>query len=192
MGLQARFASRFMAGNTHAARVAVLLGLLTVLWGGPACANVSTQRAIEARYLQKFAPFVQWPPTAFDSSAAPLAICIAGPDPFGPALENAVRDQHVNGHAIVVRPVDAVRPGMGCHMLFMAGNGGDGTEEALRAITHEPVLTVTDGDGGLSGSIIQFVTVAGRVRFTIDQNAAQTSGIAISSKLLEQAVNVTR
>jgi hypothetical protein len=81
---------------------------------------------------------------------------------------------------------------MGCHILFVAGDGGDGAGEALRAITHEPVLTVTDGDGGVNNSIIQFVMVAGRVRFMIDQNAAQNSGIAISSKLLEQAVNVTR
>lgn len=192
MGSQARLASRFMTDRTRAARLAILLGLLTALRCGPACADVSAEHAVEARYLQKFAPFVQWPPAAFESSAAPLAICIAGPDPFGPALESAVRDQHVNGHAIVVRHVDAVRPGMGCHILFVADGGSDGAEEALRAITHEPVLTVTDGDRGLNGSIIQFVMVAGRVRFTIDQNAAQGSGIAISSKLLEQAVNVTR
>ena len=192
MGSQARVASRFVTGRTRAARLAILLGLLTALRGGAACAGAPTEHAVEARYLQKFAPFVQWPPTAFESATAPLAICIAGPDPFGPRLENAVRDQHVNGHAIVVRHVDAVRPGMGCHILFVAGDGGEGAEEALRAITHEPVLTVTDGDGGVNGSIIQFVMVAGRVRFTIDQNAAQNSGIAISSKLLEQAVNVTR
>jgi hypothetical protein len=78
---------------------------------------------------------------------------------------------------------------MGCHILFVAG---DATEDTLLPIAHEPVLTVTDGDGGSNGSIIHFVMVAGRLRFTIDQNAAQNNGIAISSKLLEQAVNVTR
>ena len=40
--------------------------------------------------------------------------------------------------------------------------------------------------------MIQFVTIGRRVRFTIDEAAAQQSGILISSKLLDLAVRVTR
>jgi hypothetical protein len=36
------------------------------------------------------------------------------------------------------------------------------------------------------------VTVGGRVRFAVDQGAAEQSGIVISSKLLGLAVSVTR
>jgi hypothetical protein len=44
----------------------------------------------------------------------------------------------------------------------------------------------------MTGGIVQFVTVGDRLRFTIDQAAAQQHGIAISSKLLGLAVNVAR
>jgi len=49
------------------------------------------ENAVKASYLYKFAPFVQWPPAALGASAAPFTICVAGSDPFGPALDEAVR-----------------------------------------------------------------------------------------------------
>jgi hypothetical protein len=168
-----------------AAGFAMLAGL-----GASVCAaNIPLEYAVKASYLYKFAPFVQWPPTAFQAPSAPLVICIAGQDPFGPTLAEAVRGQHVNGHPIVVRRIENVRPGIGCQILFV---GGGDTEEALQAVAHEPVLTVTDHNRSGAGGIIQFVMVAGRVRFRIDQAAAQDCGIAISSKLLGLAVSVNR
>ncbi len=170
-------------------RLAAGMILLAGLGGIARAGDLPLEYAVKASYLYKFAPFVQWPPTAFEAAAAPLAICIAGPDPFGPALSEAVKGQRVNGHPIVVRHIEAVRPGIACQILFVAG---DETEEDLRAIAHEPILTVTDRARGSTGGMIQFVMVAGRVRFAINQLAAQDCGIAISSKLLGLAVSVNR
>ena len=171
--------SRIIAG------LALFAGL-----GGTACAaDLPLEYAVKASYLYKFAPFVQWPPSAFDTPTSPLAICITGPDPFGPALSEAVRGQRVNGHPIVVRRVENVRPGIACQILFV---GGGEASEALQAVAHEPILTVTDHNRSGVGGMIQFVMVSGRVRFMIDQAAAQESGIAISSKLLGLAVSVNK
>ncbi len=167
--------------------VALLASLAAT--GGPVRGPQPIEYAVKASYLYKFAPFVQWPSAAFDTPTAPLSICIAGSDPFGPALSEAVRGQRVNGHPIVVRRVEAVRPGLTCQILYV---GGEDTGAALQAVAHEPVLTVTDHMRSGAGGMIQFVMVAGHVRFSIDQAAAQGSGIAISSKLLGLAVSVTR
>jgi hypothetical protein len=163
--------------------------LLAAATAGTAADAQPIEYAVKASYLYKFAPFVQWPPTAFAGPGAPLTICIAGQDPFGKMLDEAVRGQRVNGHPIEIRRVDAIRAGMACHILFAGGEAG---EQALRAVAHEPVLTVTDRSHGGTGGMIQFVTVGGRVRFAVDQGAAEQSGIVISSKLLGLAVSVTR
>jgi hypothetical protein len=170
-------------------RIAAGLALLANLGGTARAAELPLEYAVKASYLYKFAPFVQWPPAAFESPTSPLAICIAGQDPFGSALAEAVRGQHVNGHPIVVRRVENVRPGIACQILFV---GGGDSGEALQAVAHEPILTVTDHNRSGAGGMIQFVMVAGRVRFMIDQAAAQDSGIAISSKLLGLAVSVNK
>jgi len=174
----------------------IWLAIITALFGGLApwfvsakAADSASVYAVEANYLSKFAAFVEWPSNAFDSPTAPLTICISGQDPFGHMLDAKVRGQHVNDHPLVVRHDEAIRSGMPCHILYV---GGDASEEALRAIKHEPVLTVADHAEAAGGGIIHFMTVAGRVRFTIDQAAAEESGITISSKLLELAVNLPR
>jgi len=170
-------------------RIIAGLALFASLGGAARAADLPLEYAVKASYLYKFAPFVQWPPAAFETPTSPLAICIAGPDPFGPALAEAVRGQRVNGHPIIVRRVENVRPGIACQILFVAGGEAG---EALQAVAHEPILTVTDHSRSGLGGMIQFVMVSGRVRFMIDQAAAQESGIAISSKLLGLAVSVNK
>lgn len=170
-------------------RLVAGMALFAGLGGIAHAGDLPLEYAVKASYLYKFAPFVQWPPAAFEAAAAPLTICIAGPDPFGPALSDAVRGQRVKGHPIVVRHIEAVRPGIACQILFVAG---DEAEEDLRTIAHEPILTVTDSARGSTGGMIQFLMIGGRVRFSIDQAAAQDCGIAISSKLLGLAVSVNR
>jgi hypothetical protein len=173
----------------HVRRLAALLLLMAGLNGGARAADLPLEEAVKASYLYKFAPFVQWPTAAFDGANAPLTICIGGQNPFGAALDEAVRGQRVNSHPIVVRHIEAIRAGLTCHILFASG---DNAEEMLRAVAGAPVLTVTDRGRGVNGGMIQFVTTAGRVRFMVDLGTAQNSGIAISSKLLGLAVSVAR
>jgi len=172
----------------QAIMIALLIGLAPSAASAKTAASASAY-AVEANYLSKFAAFVEWPQSAFDSPTAPLTICVSGQDPFGQMLDEKVRGQHINDHPLIVHHGETVRSGMPCHILYV---GGEASEEALQAIKHEPVLTVTDRGGAGTGGMIQFTTVGRRVRFTIDQAAAQEGGITISSKLLELAVNVSR
>lgn len=174
----------------HVKRFLAPVAALAALGGAASAADLPLEYAVKASYLYKFAPFVQWPSSAFAGAADPLAICIVGQDPFGSVLDDAVRGQRVNGHPIVVRHIDTVRPGVSCHILF-AGSG-EGAEEMLHAVARQPVLTVTDRSRGVAGGMIQFVMVSGRVRFLIDEGAAQQSGVSISSKLLGLALSVVR
>jgi len=153
-------------------------------------ADVPLEYAVKASYLYKFAPFVQWPSKAFSSADDPFTICLIGKDPFGHMLDDVVHGQRVGGRAISVRRIEGIKPGTTCHILF--AGAGEAADEALQAVAGQPVLTVTDRSHGVTGGMIQFVMTAGRVRFMIDQGAAQESGIEISSKLLGLAVSVAR
>lgn len=175
-------------------RVAVALGAVAML--SPAVAAVPDANALEwavkASYLYKFAPFVVWPPRAFTAPNEPLTICIVGEDPFGAVLDQATQGQRVNGRPLLVRRIDTAAAGSSCHILFAGRTGSQSAEEVVRAVARQPVLTVTDASRGGGAGMIRFVLVDGRVRFVIDTAAAETSGIAISSKLLGLAVRVER
>jgi hypothetical protein len=152
----------------------------------------SLEYPVKAAFLYKFGPFVEWPAVAFDGPAAPFFLCVAGDDPFGPILDQAVAGQHVGRHPVTVRRLPkAEHGGPVCHVLYAAGSKTQPPAQMLTAVQGEPVLTVTDdshGDG--SHGMISFVLQNSRVRFDIDARAAQQSGLAISSKLLSLAVNV--
>jgi hypothetical protein len=147
------------------------------------------ETAVKAAYLYKFGAFVEWPATAFDGPAAPVQICVAGADPFGALLDQAVRGQRIAGHPIAVLRVDRVDKGVPCHILFVAPSPRQPMAEALDKVRGSPVLTVTDdGPDPASRGVIDFVLRDGHIRFRIDGRAAGGDGLAISSKLLSLAV----
>ena len=166
--------------------------LCLTLAGAAPAPPASLEYAVKASYLYKFAPFVQWPPQAFASPDAPITICILGDDPFGPMLDDVVKGQHVEAHPYLVRRIRAAARGMGCNILFLAHPTTQSPAEALRAVAGEPVLTVTDGAAASAGGMIQFQLQDGRVRFNADEAAAESSGVPISSKLLDLAASVHR
>src|SRR5689334_7477550 len=53
--------------------------------GRAAAQRPSLEYQVKAAYLAKFVPFVEWPPAAL-APGAPVNLCVAGDDPFGPAL----------------------------------------------------------------------------------------------------------
>lgn len=166
--------------------------LVANVCASPTAAAPSLEYAVKANYLYKFAPFVEWPPRLFAQPSTPLSICVAGEDPFGGALDEAVRGQTFNGRPIVVRRMTAVEPGSPCNVLFVNRPTGQSPAAALKAVAGEPVLTVTDGGRNGEAGIIQFVMEDGHVRFDIDEAAARASGLSISSKLLSLAVSHRR
>jgi hypothetical protein len=152
-------------------------------------AQTPLELAIKATDLYKFAAFVDWPPNAFPGPTDPAVLCVAGDDPFGPLLDQAVRGQKIGPHPIVVMRLDHVEKGAGCNILFVGPSRRQGAAEALDKVRGQPVLTVTDSSADAAGrGMIDFVLKDARVRFRIDPRAAERNGLAISSKLLSLAV----
>jgi hypothetical protein len=148
----------------------------------------SLEYAVKANFLFKFGPFVEWPPRVFASPAAAFNICVAGEDPFGPALEDAVRGQTIDGHPIAVRRLRTVSAEPECQVLYLGRSSDQRPSDILRLVRGAPVLTVTDEGVGTGGGIVHFVLRQGRVRFGVNAGSAQSSGLTLSSKLLGLAV----
>lgn len=166
-------------------------GLALAVSGFPASTGAATpEYAVKAAYLFKFAPFVDWPASAFASPSGPFEFCILGRDPFGSILGQAISGQHVGEHPAVVRRLTRVDASSGCHILYLGSSPSQTASDALRVVRGAPILTVAD-DNREAGAIIKFVIKDNRVRFDIDAAAAAVNHVAISSKLLGLATSVT-
>jgi hypothetical protein len=150
--------------------------------------DAGLETAVKATYLYKFAPFVEWPPTAYSSGA--FNLCVVGDDPFGAVLNRAVSDQRVGQRNIVVKRYPALRGPVDCQIMFLAGSAAQPVADELAALRNAPILTVTDlPDTAKAKGTINFVLRDNHVRFEIDNAAATRDSLSISSKLLSLAVS---
>ncbi len=165
------------------------MALACLLFGAAHAAQGGLEYPVKAAYLYKFAPFVQWPDAAFDGPDAPFSLCVAGTDPFGANLDQAIAGQRFGRHPVVVKRMARPDKASGCQILYVGGSKDAG--EDLGRLKGAPVLTVVDAvPGADSPAVIQFVVIDNRVRFKIDEAVARQNGLVISSKLLSLAVSV--
>jgi hypothetical protein len=146
--------------------------------------------AVKAAYLTKFGIYVEWPGTTFSSPDSPINLCIAGEDPFGPALDKAAANQRVGARTVAIRRLKAVTRESGCHILYIGSADPAYIQKEVEAVHGSPVLTVTDVDPAMAMGAINFVIQDNRVRFTVDEMAAVQNELALSAKLLSLALNV--
>ncbi len=150
------------------------------------------ERAVKAAFLYKFQLYVVWPNRAFASATSPFNVCIVSGPPFGDLIDRVVQGQRYGEHPLVVVRAGSAVPDVQCHIMYIATQDTQITQQALAAAVGQPELTVTDGaEDGAPKGIINFRIVDDRVRFDIDNAAAVRGGLSISSKLLGVALSVT-
>jgi hypothetical protein len=143
---------------------------------------------IKAAFLFKFGEFVDWPPAAFAEPDTPFGIAVLGADALAANLELLAAQRKVNGRQVVVKRLKRLEPIPHAHILFVGAAEADRLRGAGEALRDANVLTVTDGSR--TTGIVNFVIRDNRVRFEIDADAAEQSGLKISSKVLALAVSV--
>jgi len=89
---------------------------------------------VKAVFLFNFAQFVEWPPQSFQDAAAPFVIGVLGTDPFGSALEGAVRGETLNGRSFVIERYRSVTEIRHCQILFISRSEAAHVEEISAAL----------------------------------------------------------
>ncbi len=156
-----------------------------------AAAEEAPEYGVKAAFLLNFTKFAEWPPTAFAAPGAAIEICILGKDPFGRFLDDVVQGQIVRDHPLTVRRVTQPPGPQTCQVLFTDPDLKD-LPKILRALP-QGILTVSEGDRFIrDGGMIAFVIESRRVRFDVNETAAEQGGIKLSSQLLSVAKSVAR
>lgn len=176
------------------------MGLLTRAYRGSALALLTLcggwqgqepEYTVKGAFMYKFGDYVEWPSSVFSGPGAPFAIGILGEDPFDGELDQTVQNRTVHGRPIVVRRFRKVDQVHDVQVLFMSPSEAGRWEQDLAGLQGLNILTIGDRPS-LPGAVITFVLQGNRVRFEIDQDAADRAGLKLSSKLLSLATSVKR
>jgi hypothetical protein len=185
-----RSLERKHAARTHWARASLRIGglALLLLFNCARAAPVPGEYQVKAVFLFNFTHFVEWPADAFAGPAAPFVIGVLGQDPFGSALDEAVRGETVNGRPLVVQRYSGITDLKPCQILFIDRSIDGEMEKALASLGHQRTLTVSDLDAATPRAvIIRFLNENQKIRLQINVDSARSAGLTISSKLLRPA-----
>jgi hypothetical protein len=190
-GIGARRAPGRSTGRLAAIALALLVAL-PALAGTPPIA--ATRAELTAAMILKFAGFISWHVPLGDT----LRVAVVDDPPVHDALL-ALADRHNRARspedgaapglprAILVtdalEPADAAR----CHVLYIGDPSRADTARFLELAHAGGALTVATADESGVQSVIRLFREGSRLRFDVDQSAAQTAQLKISSLLLNLA-----
>lgn len=147
----------------------------------------SREYLVKGAFLYNFAKFVGWPEEALQDDQIHIILCVFGKDPFGDALAS-VKGKSVKDRKVVIKHCATLDELEKCHILFIGRSEEQNLSEILAKVKNWNTLTVSDMEGfAQSGGVINFVTVEKKIRFEINLDAAERTGLKISSKLLRLA-----
>jgi hypothetical protein len=148
----------------------------------------ATESQVKAAYLLNFGKFVTWPATAIPARLDAFSICVLGEDPFGPVLDATARGEKIGERPVIARRIRSSEEAADCQVLYIARSEQGQNRKIISALSKARVLTVSDmPDFIAQGGVIQFTMSGNRVRFEVNLDAAQASGLVLSSELLKVA-----
>jgi hypothetical protein len=178
-------------GRSRAAAARLLLALLltcTAIVSGQS-RPPAAEHEVRAAFLYQFARYVNWP--NLPGTSTPFVICVFGEDPFGSALDDAVKGKHISDRPVAIKRIIGPAEMRECKVLFVSRSADDSLAAILKALTGQQVLTVGEGPQFTRrGGIVAFTFEDRKVRFIINLAAARAAQLNLSSQLIRIAVRV--
>ena len=148
------------------------------------------ERSVKAAFLYKFLGFVEWPVGLMRAMEGPVIIGVLNADEIAAELEQILPGRHIGGRPLAVRRVQPSDSLVDVHLLFVGRAGERMLPGLAREAQRQSVLTVCESSRTVkSRCAINFVIADGRVRFEVSQEAAERSGLRLSSRLMAVALN---
>jgi hypothetical protein len=164
------------------------LGLPNAGWAVPPTGDVPAYE-VEAEFIERFTRFIDWPASALGAPSSPFVVCTWGNGPLATQLERTMSSRRIKDRTVRVVRVGSVDKLSSCHLLYLAV----ANREVVRSVGvygyGKPLLSIGDQPGmAQAGLLINLVIDdEGYVRFEINRDVAEASGLKISAKLMRLA-----
>lgn len=143
---------------------------------------------VKTAFLFNFAKFIEWPASSFATPDSPFTICVLGQDPFGSILTDTLQGKTIGERPLAVRRLKDKSEARSCQIVFVSSSETAHLAAIVETLRGGNVLLVGESKGfAASGGTIEFTLEDDSVRFTINTDAGDRSGLKFSSKLLALA-----
>lgn len=155
--------------------------------------SVQTASAQKEKYhsifIYNFSKYIKWPENQIKDK---FVIGVLGDSPIVNDLKNmAAAKKEVNGAPIEIQQYNSAAEIGDCHILYIPSEQSGELAHISSSLERKSVLVVTDNPGMTEeGSVVNFIEIEGKIRFELNQSAAETRGLKIATSLLNLAILV--
>ena len=150
---------------------------------------------MKAAFLQTFSQFVRYPEDRFPVPSSPFRLCVVGDGAMKKVLERVTSGKSVGDRQILITRFGHDDDVTSCHLLYVGPSAEGQAASLLAEADGTGVLTISELDGFCEqGGIVRFwvqrepsATVKSGIRFEVNVDANERSGLRISSKVLRHA-----
>ena len=160
----------------------VLVGLAaSLLIASPLSGEPSKENKLKAAYLLNFTRFITWPEETAEQDDYALHICLQDNTPFQAFFNELVLGRGVSGNRrhIVVQPLSEASH---CDLTYLYQTQYQAAAAADYGLTVLDSARVSE----INGAIVFYISDR-KLRFEIDLERAESTGVTISSELLKLA-----
>jgi hypothetical protein len=151
--------------------------------------NIELEYRVKSAFLYNFTKFIEWPVP--EVTRSDFVMCVAGNSQFHANLMDTIGNKKNHNQQIIFNFIRNPSEARNCQLVFLDFANRESLRGWISSMAELAVLTVSDKQEFITmGGMIQFVIVDGKIRFDINQSAAKSSSIKVSSKLLRLARNV--
>lgn len=165
----------------------LIASLLMVVASGVVPAQEEDDKLLKAAFIFNFATFTTWPIGTLPEVDDVMNLCLVGSDNLDEPLRR-LTGKTVHGRRLLVRKVADGEPLEHCAVLYVASSQRENMQLVLDRVASKPILSVSELPSFANrGGIIELYQEDERIRFRINLEAAERSGLTLSSRLLRLA-----
>lgn len=167
----------------HIIRNTILLILFCVLHHSVQ-AQIS-ESELKAAYIERFTRFIEWPEEFANNT---FKIAVIGKISFNTSLDNLFAEIKVKNKNVEIIYTNDINDLTKVNLVFISGTEKKRINEILSAIDEKPILLISDTKGFCNmGTYINMYVDDNNIRYEINIEALENSGLKVSSLLLTSA-----
>jgi len=138
---------------------------------------------VKAAIVSSFAQFIEWPSGAIPATA-PLLLCVVNDSAVADAVERTIQGRSVGGHSLAVKSLASDASVAGCQVVYIAGSNPKRSLDAVAGAGARAFTVGESSDFTTVGGMVRLFRRSDRLRFEVNVDAVQRSGLKLSSRVL--------
>jgi hypothetical protein len=149
--------------------------------------NAQQHEKLQSLFIYNFAKYIKWPDSY---NSGKFVIAVIGDSPIIKSITSMASSKKTrDGSSIEVKTYGSIDEIGDCNILFVSENVIGDLSQIDSIMPSKPILIVTAVPGmAEQGSVINFVTIDGKVKFELNASKATSRGLVVSSSLTSLAI----